>query len=103
VSVTLAERTVYGYGGATVPTALGVAAATWGFMMALSPLLQVREIRRRGSSEGVSVGYFGVLEVGFALWVAYGLASGDVPLVVPNVVAFIVTAFTIIVVLGRRR
>jgi MtN3 and saliva related transmembrane protein len=103
VSVTLAERTVYGYGGATVSTALGVAAATWGFMMALSPLLQVREIRRRGSSEGVSVGYFGVLEVGFALWAAYGLASGDVPLVVPNVVALIVTAFTIIVVLGRRR
>jgi MtN3 and saliva related transmembrane protein len=86
-----------------VSTALGVAAASWAMLMALSPLLQVREIRRRGSSEGVSVGYFGVLEVGFALWVAYGLARGDVPLIVPNIAAFIVTGFTIVTVLSHRR
>jgi uncharacterized protein with PQ loop repeat len=42
------------------------------------------------SSEGVSIGYFAVLMVGFALWVAYGIASRDLPLVVPNSVAFLV-------------
>jgi MtN3 and saliva related transmembrane protein len=84
-------------------TVLGVTAATWAVLMALSPLLQVREILRRGSSEGVSVGYFAVLLVGFALWVAYGLAGGDLPLVVPNTLAFLVTAGTIAVALRHRR
>jgi MtN3 and saliva related transmembrane protein len=68
----------------TVTTTLGVTAATWAMLMALSPLLQVREIRRRRSSDGISIGYFWVLLVGFALWVAYGLARGDLPLVLPN-------------------
>jgi MtN3 and saliva related transmembrane protein len=83
-------------------TVLGVTAATWAVLMALSPLLQVREILRRGSSEGVSVGYFAVLLVGFALWVSYGLAGGDLPLVVPNTLAFLVTAGTIAVALRLR-
>lgn len=83
-------------------TVLGVTAATWAVLMALSPLLQVREILRRGSSEGISVGYFAVLLVGFALWVGYGAASGDLPLVVPNTLAFLVMAGTIALVLRRR-
>jgi hypothetical protein len=40
-----------------VTTALGIAAASWAILMALSPILQVREIVRRGSSEGISIGY----------------------------------------------
>lgn len=83
-------------------TALGVLAATWAVFMALAPLLQVREIRRRRSSAGISIGYFGVLVVGFALWVAYGLARGDVPLVVPNSVALVVMAFTMVIALRQR-
>ena len=81
--MTSAERTVYGYGGATVSTALGVAAATWGFMMALSPLLQVREIRRRARRRESRSGIRRA-RLGFTLWAAYGLASGDVPVVVPT-------------------
>lgn len=84
-------------------TVLGVTAATWAVLMALSPLLQVKEIVRRRSSEGISVGYFAVLLVGFALWAAYGASGGDVPLVVPNVIAFAVAAGTIAVVLRHRR
>jgi MtN3 and saliva related transmembrane protein len=34
--------------------------------------------------EGISIGYFAVLLVGFGLWVSYGIASHDLPLVVPN-------------------
>ncbi len=84
-------------------TALGVTAATWAMLMALSPLLQVREIRRRRSSDGVSIAYFCVLLVGFALWVAYGLARGDLPLVVPNTVALLIAALTITVAARHRR
>ena len=83
-------------------TALGVLAASWAMLMAVSPLLQVREMRRRRSSEGISIGYFGVLVVGFALWLAYGVASRDVPLVVPNSVALVVMTVTIVLALRQR-
>ncbi len=76
-------------------TALGIAAATWAVVMALSPVLQIREIVRRRSSDGLSVGYLLVLIVGFALWIAYGGASNDLPLVIPNIVALVVMAITI--------
>lgn len=83
-------------------TVLGVTAATWAVLMALSPLLQVREIVRRGSSQGISIDYFAVLLVGFGLWVAYGLASGDLPLIVPNTLAFLVMIGTIAVALRAK-
>ena len=83
-------------------TMLGIAAASWAVVMALSPILQIREILRRGSSEGLSIGYLGVLLVGFALWAAYGVASRDVPLVIPNCVAFVVMGVTLSVAVARR-
>jgi MtN3 and saliva related transmembrane protein len=85
-----------------VSTALALAAASWAVVMALSPILQIREILRRRSSEGVSIGYFAVLLVGFGLWISYGVASGDAALVVPNAVAFLVMSCTIAVALARR-
>lgn len=37
-----------------------------------------------------------ILIPGFALWVAYGIASADMALVIPNVVAFVVATTTVI-------
>ena len=85
-----------------LPTALGVAAASWAVVMAVSPILQIREIVRRRSSAGVSIGYLLVLLVGFALWAAYGLASGNLPLVVPNTVAFAVMTVTVAIAVRFR-
>ena len=85
-----------------VSTALGITAASWAVVMALSPLLQIREILRRGSSQGISIAYFAVLLVGFGLWVSYGIASHDLPLVVPNCVALLVMGCTIAVALDNR-
>jgi uncharacterized protein with PQ loop repeat len=76
-------------------TALGLLAASWAVVMALGPVLQIREILRRRSSAGLSLGYLAVLLVVFALWVAYGVASDDLPLVVPNTLAFLVMCVTI--------
>ena len=85
-----------------LPTALGVTAATWAVVMALAPILQMREIVRRGSSAGLSIGYLLVLIVGFALWIAYGAARHDLPLVVPNATALLVMGITIVVALRYR-
>jgi MtN3 and saliva related transmembrane protein len=83
-------------------TALAVAAASWAVLMALGPILQIRAIVRRRSSHGVSIWYFAILLVGFLLWVAYGVASGTVALVVPNSVAIIAALATIVVALRYR-
>jgi uncharacterized protein with PQ loop repeat len=73
-------------------TILGIAAASWAVAMAFAPLLQLRELLRRRSSAGLSLVYPLVLLVGFALWVGYGLARRDLPLVIPNSLAFCVMA-----------
>jgi MtN3 and saliva related transmembrane protein len=83
-------------------TALAVAAAAWGVAMAVSPLLQIRRIRRRCSSSDVSLGAYAVLIVGFVLWIAYGLALGNPALIVPNSVALGVAAMTVAVALRYR-
>ena len=70
--------------------------------MALGPILQIRAIVRQRSSQGVSVGYFAILLVGFALWVAYGMASDTIALVIPNTVAFLTAAGTVVVVFRYR-
>lgn len=79
----------------TVTTALAIAAASWGVIMALSPLLQIRRMMRRRSSSDLSIGYFMVLIVGFSLWIAYGTSISNYALVIPNVVALAVALATI--------
>ena len=81
---------------------LAVAAASWAVLMAIAPLLQVRRMVQRHSSADVSIGYLFVLLPGFSLWVAYGVASSDIALVVPNVVAFVVAAATVAYALRLR-
>ena len=83
-------------------TVLATAAASWAVLMALGPVLQIRSILRRRSSSGVSISYFAILLVGFALWLAYGVASSNAALVVPNVVALVIAVATIAVALRFR-
>ena len=74
---------------------LGVVAASWGVLMALSPLLQIRRMLERRSSADVSLAYLGVLQLGFTLWIAYGISVPSAVLIVPNSVAFLIGAATI--------
>jgi MtN3 and saliva related transmembrane protein len=83
-------------------TVLGVAAAAWGILMAISPALQIRKMLVHRSSREVSIAYFWVLLVGFALWVAYGITIDNYFLIVPNTVAFTVCVTTIAVALRYR-
>ena len=78
-----------------VESALAVGAASWGVLMAVSPVLQIVRVVRRRSSEDLSISYFSVLIVGFALWVAYGISIQNATLIVPNSVALIVGVSTI--------
>ena len=71
--------------------------------MALAPGLQVRRMLRERSAAGVSLGYAGVLWVGFALWLAYGIDAGDLPLILANAVALGATGAMILVARRVRR
>ena len=81
---------------------LGVAAAFWGVLMAISPGLQIRKMLLHRSSREISIAYFWVLLVGFTLWVGYGLSIENWFLVVPNTVAFVVCSTTIAIALRYR-
>lgn len=78
-------------------TFLGIAAAAWGLVMAVAPLLQIRRMIIRRSSDDLSLGYFAILLPGFVLWAAYGWAGADWPLVVPNVLALAVGVTAVVV------
>jgi len=83
-------------GHVLVVAVFAVAAASWAVLMGVAPLLQVRRMLQRRSSADVSIGYLLILLPGFTLWVAYGVASSDIALVIPNVVAFVVATVTVV-------
>lgn len=82
--------------------ALAALAASWGVLMALSPILQMRRMLARRSSADISIAYLGVLQIGFTLWIAYGVALRNLAIVVPNSVAFVVGAATVLMALRYR-
>jgi len=77
--------------------ALAVTAATFGVLMAIAPLLQIRRMLETRSSADVSLGYLWVLEIGFGLWMAYGISLPNLAIVIPNSVALTVGLATILV------
>ena len=79
----------------TAETALAFVASSYGILMAISPLLQIRAIMRHRTSHGVSASYQVVLLLGFVLWLAYGIASDNWAIIIPNTVAMVVSAVTI--------
>lgn len=74
---------------------LAVLAASWGVAMALSPILQIRRMLDRRSSADLSVASLSVLQIGFTLWIAYGISLGNAAIFAPNAVAFAVGLVTI--------
>jgi uncharacterized protein with PQ loop repeat len=88
--------------GALVSDILAVVAASWGVLMAISPLLQIRRMIVRRSSSDLSLSYLGVLLIGFTLWMAYGISIGNFALIIPNTVAFMVGVATVLVALRYR-
>ena len=84
-------------GDVAITTALAIAAASWGVLMALSPILQIRRMVANRSSVDVSIGYFCVLIVGFVLWVAYGVSIRNLALIIPNAVSLVVAVTAVAV------
>lgn len=80
----------------TLASLVGPVAAASGVFMALSPLLQARRVRAAGDSAEVSAGVFLMMRVNASAWLTYGIASGNLVIVVPNVVALTTTTWTLL-------
>jgi MtN3 and saliva related transmembrane protein len=85
-----------------VTPVLAVTASSWGVLMGIAPVLQIRRMLRERSSQDVSLGYFVILLAGFLLWISYGIAAGNMVLVIPNSVALLVGIALVIVALRLR-
>jgi MtN3 and saliva related transmembrane protein len=81
---------------------LGMAAAAYGVLAALAVLLQARQMLARRTSCEVSGRFFASYAGGYALWLAYGLSSGNVPLIVVDAVGLLCGGLTLAVALSLR-
>ena len=77
---------------------LALVTTSWGLLMGLAPLLQVRVIVRGREGSGTSLGWVIILLVGFVLWLTYGVATRDLPNIITNAVSVVVTTTLVITV-----
>jgi uncharacterized protein with PQ loop repeat len=86
---------------------LGTVATAYGVLGALKALLQTRQMLARHSSRDVSAGFLASYVGGYAIWLAYGLSIGSLPLIVVDTVGLVCGGLTLAVALflrrGRRR
>jgi len=81
---------------------LGTAATAYGVLGALKSLLQTQRMRARGSSREVSAGFLASYVGGYAMWLAYGLSTGSLPLIVVDTVGLLCGGLTLAVALSLR-
>ena len=81
---------------------VGTVATVYGVFAALKSLLQVRQMLARRSSRDVSAGFLASYAGGYAIWLAYGLSTGSVPLIVVDTVGLLCGGLTLAVALSLR-
>ena len=81
---------------------LGAAATVYGVLAALKSLLQTRQMLARRASRDVSVGFLASYVGGYAVWLAYGLSTGSLPLIVVDTVGLLCAGLTLAVALSLR-
>jgi uncharacterized protein with PQ loop repeat len=81
---------------------VGVVATVYGVLAALKSLLQTRQMLARRSSRDVSAGFLVSYAGGYAIWLAYGLSTGSIPLIVVDTVGLLCAGLTLTVALSLR-
>jgi uncharacterized protein with PQ loop repeat len=81
---------------------LGTVATVYGVFGALKTLLQARQMLARRSSRDVSAGFLASYAGGYAIWLAYGLSTGSIPLIVVDSAGLLCAGLTLAVALSLR-
>jgi MtN3 and saliva related transmembrane protein len=82
---------------------LATTGTAFGLMGATSLLLQARRLRRLGTACEISIPVRLVSLTGYAIWLAYGVAIRDVPLIVVDLAGFAGAVLVLHITLGLRR
>lgn len=82
---------------------LAVVAGALGVGMGASPLFQALRVHRRRRSDDVSLPFLAVLWVGGVAWLSYGVALGNLALIVANGVGVAASSVALTVVARWRR
>jgi uncharacterized protein with PQ loop repeat len=80
----------------------GTAAAAYGVLAALAVLPQAQQMLARRTSCEVSGRFFACYAGRYTPWLAYGLSSGNVPLIVVDAVGLLCGGLTLAVALSLR-
>jgi uncharacterized protein with PQ loop repeat len=81
---------------------LGTAATCYGVLGALKTLLQTRQMLACRTSGEVSAGFLASYAGGYAIWLAYGVSAGSMPLIVVDIVGLLCAGLTLAVALSLR-
>ena len=81
---------------------LATVATVYGVLGAFKTLLQTRQMLARRSSREVSAGFLASYVGGYAIWLAYGLSTGSIPLIVVDTVGLLCGGLTLAVALSLR-
>ena len=81
---------------------LGTAATVYGVLGALKSLLQTRQMLARRASGDVSALFLASYVGGYAIWLAYGVSTGSLPLIVVDTVGLLCGGLTLAVALSLR-
>jgi uncharacterized protein with PQ loop repeat len=81
---------------------LGTVATVYGVLAALKSLLQTRQMLARRTSGDVSALFLASYAGGYAVWLAYGLGTGSLPLIVVDTVGLLCAGLTLAVALSLR-
>jgi uncharacterized protein with PQ loop repeat len=80
----------------------GTAATAYGVLAALKSLLQTRQMLVHRTSRDVSALFLASYAGGYAIWLAYGLSTGSIPLIVVDAVGLACGGLTLAVALSLR-
>lgn len=81
---------------------LGAVATVYGVLGALKALLQTRQMLAHRTSRGVSARFLASYTGGYAVWLAYGLSTGSIPLIVVDTIGLLCGGLTLAVALSLR-
>jgi len=80
----------------------GIVATIYGVLGALKSLLQARQMLARRSSGDVSARFLASYTGGYAIWLAYGLSTGSLPLMVVDAVGLLCAGLTLAIAVSLR-
>jgi MtN3 and saliva related transmembrane protein len=83
----------------SVVTWLGLLAGT---LTTLSFIPQLLKAWKSRSTHDISIGMFSLLAVGVALWILYGVVTGDIPVIVANCVTLLLVGLILVLKLKYR-